>query len=811
MRTLKSNLLLLLILIGLHNNEHASAQCAAPVVVANPSAVCPGGSVTLTASGSSYTYIWYNSSTGGIPIWTGATYTTLPLFSTTTYYVQSFNLFPSCNSSRTAITITVNPIPVAPTATVSPSPVCAGASATLTATAPGGSYEWFTSFLGGTPIATGAVFSTPPLTSNKRYFVQATVNGCTGPRKLVTVTITNVLPAAPVLSAPATMVCQGGGTMLTANVQGGGTVQWFDAATGGNLLQTGTTFLHPSLSSTTTWYAEVMAASGCVSPRASITVSIVPSCGNNLWSANGSDIYRPSGNVGIGTSTPSVALDVIGDINALELHTTGTVSTAKLVTDLIVSPTAGYVSVADMNVTNLLKVGNNSLYVTGYGQVGTGNEIYTDNGPLQLQNGSGHNENVIINANGSTGNVGIGTSTFAPNTKLNVEGNTLMSGKLKILGPNGLSDIEVYHEYHHANQNNIHDINSWESHIETENSNLLIQSPGYGNISKNTIINAYGSLGNVGIGTHTPLAKLQVDGVFLVNGATGTINYGITGVGAGTRMMWIPQLAAFRAGIVSATEADAVIGQNSVAIGKNLTASGAQSVAFGESSVASGDNSVAIGNSVSASANNAFAIGANVSNAISNSLAIGFSSMPTLFVSDKVGIGGTTAPLAKLHVSETGNSGSLLLLSRDNDMQLIVKNGGEVGIGTSTPRGKLDVNGLVVIGGELHDCTNITDLKLSVDGGIVAKEILVTEADWADYVFEDDYELASLDSIKAFIELNKHLPGVPSGVEIGKNGLNLASMDATLLKKIEELTLYVINLNKENKKVKAELEILMKQ
>lgn len=90
------------------------------------------------------------------------------------------------------------------------------------------------------------------------------------------------------------------------------------------------------------------------------------------------------------------------------------------------------------------------------------------------------------------------------------------------------------------------------------------------------------------------------------------------------------------------------------------------------------------------------------------------------------------------------------------------------------------------------------DWKLSVDGKIVAKEIVVTtdEAEWSDYVFDDDYKLRPLNEVELFIEANGHLPDVPSAKEVGCEGQDLGEMNAILLRKIEELTLYVIELEK---------------
>lgn len=76
---------------------------------------------------------------------------------------------------------------------------------------------------------------------------------------------------------------------------------------------------------------------------------------------------------------------------------------------------------------------------------------------------------------------------------------------------------------------------------------------------------------------------------------------------------------------------------------------------------------------------------------------------------------------------------------------------------------------------------------------------------WSDYVFADDYKLRPLEEVEKFIEENKHLPDVPSAEEVVREGLDLGAMDATLLRKVEELTLYVLKQQKEIDELKKEL------
>ena len=121
--------------------------------------------------------------------------------------------------------------------------------------------------------------------------------------------------------------------------------------------------------------------------------------------------------------------------------------------------------------------------------------------------------------------------------------------------------------------------------------------------------------------------------------------------------------------------------------------------------------------------------------------------------------------------------------------RMVINQSGDVGIGTDEP-----------------------DAKLAVSGKIHAEEVKVSASVPApDYVFEEDYPLASLDEIKAYITENKHLPEVPSAKEMEANGIELGEMNMLLLKKIEELTLHMIKQNIQNQSQQVEIQELREE
>ncbi len=208
-----------------------------------------------------------------------------------------------------------------------------------------------------------------------------------------------------------------------------------------------------------------------------------------------------------------------------------------------------------------------------------------------------------------------------------------------------------------------------------------------------------------------------------------------------------------------------------------------------------------------------------------------------LFNGGNVGIG-TTNPNQKLQVQFTGEGGisakavsngthgaaNILVdpasgfpgrfLFRENGQNKgwIDHSGGKINIRNSSNTPFFSVlmdNGNVGIG------TTSPDTKLAVNGNIHTKEVKVDLVGWPDYVFESDYNLPTLKEVENHIAENGHLENIPSAAAVKENGIQLGEMNAKLLQKIEELTLYMIEQNKKTEELKTlviqqqkEIEIL---
>lgn len=194
-----------------------------------------------------------------------------------------------------------------------------------------------------------------------------------------------------------------------------------------------------------------------------------------------------------------------------------------------------------------------------------------------------------------------------------------------------------------------------------------------------------------------------------------------------------------------------------------------------------------------------------------------------------VGIG-TSSPSSQLHVYTTGDasftSNTGLIVGSVSSTNVIF-DGNEI---LARNNGQASTLALQADGGDLTIRNNQSDslkaifssdgrvligsttpppgwFKLSVNGKVKAKEVVIDNTNWPDYVFLENHKLTSLEETEQFIKENKHLPEIPSAQEVKENGIAVGDMQAKLLQKIEELTLHMIETNKKmeetNKKVAA--------
>ena len=229
--------------------------------------ICSGQSTTLTATGTG-TLNWSGPSSG-----TGTTLVTPSLTTSATYSIT--NTVAGCTSLPTVLTVTVK---TTPTPTISGffnnNAICAGTTATLGVVVP--SYQWdvYASSTSTTVLASGngatAMFVTPTLTTSTSFYASSTLNGCTSPRAVHTVTV-KPLPNPPVYVSGDLTVCQGELTIFYVDV----TSNWYGTPIGGNSTQNTIGYgIGPN--SNTTVYADVT-VNGCTSfPRTAITVTVNP-------------------------------------------------------------------------------------------------------------------------------------------------------------------------------------------------------------------------------------------------------------------------------------------------------------------------------------------------------------------------------------------------------------------------------------------------------------------------------------------------------------------------------------------------------
>lgn len=480
-------------------------------------------------------------------------------------------------------------------------------------------------------------------------------------------------------------------------------------------------------------------------------VILVPSGGGaSGWSQSGVNVFNSNtGNVGIGLNSPGYKLDVNGDLNlsAAGVFRVNGISTLR-------SPNASSIALGNKAGQALTSGPNNAFF-------GFESGLSTTTGQHNVFIGANTGR---LNVDGSY-NMFIGSNAgYSNSTGLN---NTFIGGGAGMRNQSGKNNLYLGSNSGFNNNGN--------------NNTFIGLSSGYGvqDVSNGSY--------NVFLGTESGFAL-----------TTGIDNIGI-GSGAGY--------------VLTTGNENVLLGPRA---GSGLT-TGIRNVFIGTDSKTTSNavtNSVAIGYNASVSASNSIVLGANAN------VGIGVSA-PSAKLEVKSGTTGSSG--LKFTDLTSGAPGTIVTATRF----LTVDANGNVVLGSTTggreaasfaENWKLDAatkslsnsnDGAVVIGQNLLKLPG--SYRLFVQEGILTERVKVAlrgTDDWSDKVFEPSYKLRSLNEVEQFIKENNHLPGVPSAKDMVKSGNDLHKTDAVLLEKIEELTLYMLELKKENEKLRKEVDQL---
>lgn len=492
--------------------------------------------------------------------------------------------------------------------------------------------------------------------------------------------------------------------------------------------------------------------------------------------------FPTTGNVGIGTTSPSSLLTLAGNNN---ITFTGVSTQNQPMTVGTDGGDNGYINFGG-GFGKFFSIKTNGSTVAQFGAAGNGHVI---NGYTTF-NVNSSNTSLIVSQSGAGsaatftgGNVGIGTTS--PSSLLDVNGSSIFRNSLTLnfgttnrtaqLRDNGLYISRL------SDGNYASTITADGSITYDTRNNHYFKSDG---TSILTMLNG----GNIGIGTTSPSAKLQVNGNFsIINPTyTGSLSIQHTANGAmafinsaiGTFMFVGPtNMVDFGGQQIRSVQRGAFF--SNTLVGYALQTAEGNNV-FNTTSGNTGIGTTAPIEKLDVNGNiksTGFILPTNA--AAGKVLTSDASGNATWQAAASAGWGFDGNAVGVLKKIGTADNYALPFIT-NNTEQMRITTAGNVGIGTASP-----------------------SEKLSVNGNILSKKVRVTQTGWADYVFHSSYELPSLSEVEAYIKKHQHLKDIPSAAEVERDGLDLGSNQAALLKKIEELTLYVIEQQKEIEELKV--------
>ena len=460
------------------------------------------------------------------------------------------------------------------------------------------------------------------------------------------------------------------------------------------------------------------------------------------------NIFPSSGNVGVGTLSPFSSLHVVGKT---------TTDSIALTTNLYYPPFS-YVNgaIAPSTTSGMMYFGSENAFMLRSDKTfstGAGNN--NANGYTDIFIGRGFPGSIQQMTNGG-GNIAIGDAFFNDPTSYpnNPSFGKLTSGFLNTLvGQGSYSQLTSGYFNTAVGYSNLFSVTSGISNT----------SIGYGNLKYNTTGNYNLGAGIYGLRNNTVGGQNVALGYScLITSDSGSYNTAV-GVAALYYMHGNNQYNTAVGGYSAL--------QNMIT-GNNNTAIGGRRAGY---NLTTGNNNTFVGSyagegSTASALNNATAIGYQASVQSDNTIILGNNSI----VGVAFGNGLSTAN-AMLEVQNNTSNNTIINLENSRGAKLL----------------SLDSSG-----------------NCFINGNTKTRKLIVTQTGWSDYVFDDNYSLMPLSKVDEFIRVNRHLPDIPTTKEINESGVDVGNVQSLLLKKVEELTLYVIEQNKRIEQLSKDNNIL---